>query len=284
MKSPARRMNPSASALTEPSPAREGGYDPRHNQSLFAVEDHHFWFRGRNRIVAAMAAKYTRQLPAGFYVLEVGCGNGSVTRVLQDTCRTGNVIGADLYLEGLVNARSRGVKMLVQADISRFPFGSGFALAGIFDVLEHIPDDCGALRSLYDALSPGGRLLLSVPAHQSLWSYFDEVALHCRRYELEGLQSRCLDAGFEIEYATEFMSFLYPLMKTQRRWKDFVRKRKGRNIEETIAGDLSINPLLNAALDRVGRAETFLIRRGIRLPFGTSIFLVARKPLVPGQC
>jgi hypothetical protein len=54
---------------------------------------------------------------------------------------------------------------------------------------------------------------LSVPAHQSLWSYFDEVALHCRRYEVEGLRSRCLDAGFEVEYATEFMSFLYPLMK-----------------------------------------------------------------------
>jgi SAM-dependent methyltransferase len=229
-----------------------------------------------------MAAKYTRQLPAGFYVLEVGCGNGSETRVLQDTCATGNVIGADLYFEGLVNARSRGVKALVQADMSRFPFGSGFSLAGMFDVLEHIPDDCSALRCIYDALSPGGRLLLSVPAHQSLWSYFDEVALHCRRYELEGLRSRCLDAGFEVEYATEFMSFLYPLMKTQRRWKDFVRKRTGKNLDETVEGDLSINPLLNAALDRVGRVETFLIRRGVHLPLGTSIFLVARKPLAPG--
>jgi SAM-dependent methyltransferase len=244
------------------------------------VEDSHFWFRGRNRIVAAMAARYTRQLPAGFYVLEVGCGNGSVTRVLQDTCATGIVIGADLYFEGLVNARSRGVKMLVRADMARFPFGSGFSLAGMFDVLEHIPDDRGALRSIYNALSPGGRLLLSVPAHQSLWSYFDEVAKHCRRYELEGLRSRCLDAGFDVEYATEFMSFLYPLMKTQRRWKDFVRKKKGEGLEETAKDDLSINPLLNAALDRVARAETFLIGRGVRLPFGTSIFLVARKPLV----
>jgi SAM-dependent methyltransferase len=271
-------MTPSASALTEPSSPREGGYDPRFNQDLFVAEDHHFWFRGRNRIVAAMAAKYTRQLPAGFYVLEVGCGNGSVTRVLQDTCATGNVIGADLYFEGLVNARARGVKMLVQADMSRFPFGSGFALAGMFDVLEHIPDDCGALRSLHNALSPGGRLLLSVPAHQSLWSYFDEVALHCRRYEIEGLRSKCIDAGFEVEYATEFMSFLYPLMKAQRRWKDFMRKRTGKNLAETVAGDLSINPVANAALDRMGRAETFLIRRGVRLPFGTSIFLVARKP------
>src|ERR1700678_943438 len=190
-------MTPSSSALTAPPPAREGGYDPRHNQSLFAVEDSHFWFRGRNRIVAAMAARYTRQIPAGLYVLGVGCGNGSVTRVLQDTCATGIVIGADLYFEGLVNARSRGVKMLVQADMSRFPFGSGFALAGMFDVLEHIPDDCGALRSLFNALSPGVPLLLRVPAYQSLWSYFDEVALHCRRYDLEGLRSRCLDAGFE---------------------------------------------------------------------------------------
>jgi len=58
-----------------------------------------------------------------------------------------------------------------------------------------------------------------------------------------------------------------------------VRKRTGKNIEETAKDDLSINPLVNAVLDRVGRAETFLIGRGVRLPFGTSIFLVARKPL-----
>lgn len=275
-------MTLSSTVLKEPSPAREGGYDPRHNRDLFAVEDRHFWFRARNRIVAAMAAKYTGQLPAGFYVLEVGCGNGSVTRVLQDTCATGNVIGADLFFEGLVNASSRGVRMLVQADMSRFPFRSGFSLAGMFDVLEHIPDDCGALRSIYNALSPGGRLLLSVPAHQSLWSYFDEVSCHCRRYELEGLRSKCIDAGFQIEYATEFMSFLYPLMKTQRRWKDFMRKKTGKSPEETAEGYLSINPLVNAVLDRVGRAETFLIGRGVRLPFGTSIFLVARKPVAPG--
>ncbi len=267
--------------MTEPPPAKEGGYDPRHYQGLFAVEDRHFWFRGRNRIVAAMAAKYTGQLPPGFYVLEVGCGNGSVTRVLQDTCATGNVIGADLFFEGLVNARGRGVKMVVQADMSRFPFGSGFSLAGMFDVLEHLPDDRGALRCIYNALAPGGRLLLSVPAHQSLWSYFDEVACHCRRYELDGLRSRCLDAGFQVEYATEFMSFLYPLMKLKRGWKDFVRKKSGRNLEETAKDDMSINPLVNATLDRVGRAETSLIRRGVRLPFGTSIFLVARKPLAP---
>jgi hypothetical protein len=45
------------------------------------------------------------------------------------------------------------VKTVVQADMSRFPFGSGFSLAGMFDVLEHIRDDRGALRSIYDALS-----------------------------------------------------------------------------------------------------------------------------------
>ncbi|MGA3240068.1 MAG: class I SAM-dependent methyltransferase [Bryobacteraceae bacterium] len=264
--------------MPEPSPAREGRYDPRHNQALFAVEDRHFWFRGRNRIVAAMAAKYTGQLAAGFYVLEVGRGNGSVTRVLQDTCETGNVIGADLYFEGLVNARSRGVKALVQADMSRFPFGSGFALAGMFDVLEHVPDDCGALRCIYNALSPGGRLLLSVPAHQSLWSYFDEAACHGRRYELEGLRSRCLDAGFEVEYATEFISFLYPLLKTHGGGKTLCGKERVRKSRKPSM------TLLNTVLDLVGRSETFLIRRAVRLPFGTSIFLVARKPLVPDQC
>lgn len=50
-----------------------GGYDPRCHEKLFAVEDRHFWFRSRNRLVAAFAARYTGRLPAGFHVLEVGC-------------------------------------------------------------------------------------------------------------------------------------------------------------------------------------------------------------------
>src|SRR5262245_37315921 len=71
--------------------------------------------------------------------------------------------------------------LLVQGNASQAPFSKTFHLIGMFDVLEHIQDDIGALRDIRSLLDPDGALLLTVPAHASLWSYFDEASRHCRR-------------------------------------------------------------------------------------------------------
>src|SRR3954453_657109 len=208
-------MNPSTPTVLE---SKKGGYDPDFYEDLYAAEDKHFWFRARNRIVGAAAAELTRDLPSPYHVLEFGCGDGNVTRVLQTACSGGHVVGVDLFLEGLRYARRRGIGLLVQADIRQSPFVCHFDLVGMFDVLEHIPDDVGTLRTLYDITKPGGYLMITVPAHQALWSYFDEASCHCRRYELEELRAKCVGVGFEVEYGTEFMASIYPLLRAQRRW------------------------------------------------------------------
>ena len=82
----------------------------------------------------------------------------------------------------------------MQGDVRNSPFGKPFALIGMFDVLEHIPEELETLVALREALAPGGRLMLTVPAHQYLWSYFDEAAQHCRRYSSQR-DSRPLDRG-----------------------------------------------------------------------------------------
>ncbi|MBZ5676521.1 MAG: class I SAM-dependent methyltransferase [Acidobacteriia bacterium] len=118
-----------------------GGYDPSFYELLYAAEDQHFWFRSRNAVIAAMVSQAVAGLAPGYRVLELGCGNGNVTRLLQATCSEGLVIGMDLFGEGLRNARRRGVTQLVQADVNRAPFQKKFQVIGMFDVLEHIPDD-----------------------------------------------------------------------------------------------------------------------------------------------
>jgi SAM-dependent methyltransferase len=77
-----------------------------------------------------------------------------------------------------------------------------------FEVLEHIEDDLGALRQWASWLKPGGRLLLSVPAHMCLWTPRDEWAGHVRRYEREALVAVLREAGFEIE---AFECYGFPL-------------------------------------------------------------------------
>src|SRR4029077_8056724 len=108
---------------------------------------------------------------------------GNVLEVLRRTCRRGSVMGFDLPPVGLAMARRRSPgALLVQATIDAPPFGAVFDIVGAFDVLEHLPDDPGALGPITGMLRPGGRLVVTVPAHTSLWSHVDVAACHQRRY------------------------------------------------------------------------------------------------------
>jgi SAM-dependent methyltransferase len=262
--------------------AAMSSYDPAHFAPLFAAEDRHFWFRARNRIIAMLVRQIVRTWSSGYRVLEVGCGTGNVLRVLDRACRHGHVVGMDLFAEGLHYARRRTTVPLVQGDMHRAPFSVPFDMIGLFDVLEHLPDDRRVLADLHGMLQPGGVLILSVPAHQSLWSYFDEAACHCRRYTLPELESKLREAGFTIEYATEFMSVLFPLVWSGRRIAALLnRNQSGQNAArknvEMSQQELRIVPVVNELLTAILRQEERLIAQRRRLPCGTSLLAIARK-------
>jgi hypothetical protein len=105
-------------------------------------------------------------------------------------------------------------------------------------------------------LKPGGTLLLTVPAHQSLWSYFDEVGHHCRRYERVDVRTKLTQTGCEIEFLSEFMASIYPLMWFVRRIKSKWRRdnsKSGASELELSMEELRIVPLVNGLL-------TFLLK------------------------
>lgn len=79
----------------------------------------------------------------------------------------------------------------------------------LLDVLEHIKDDDCFLKLLNKKMIGGGRILLTVPAFQVLWSSEDDRAGHYRRYTLGQLRKRAEDAGFRVCYINYFFSFLF---------------------------------------------------------------------------
>lgn len=255
-------------------------YDPRFFERLFAIEDKHFWFRARNRVISVIIQGLVRHFRPGYHVLEVGSGTGNTLRQLEQTCINGTVLGMDLFFEGLRYAQHRVACPLVQGDMHFPPFGIQFDLIGLFDVLEHLPDDRAVLCDLHRLLKPNGCLVLTVPAHMSLWSYFDEASHHRRRYEYTELENKLNQAGYRVEYLTHYMASIFPLVWIGRRVAGHFFIKQGNDVEHAhqLAGrDMKIIPVLNDTLLFMLSLETRLLARRRSLPIGTSLLAVARK-------
>jgi SAM-dependent methyltransferase len=255
-------------------------YDPTYFAHLFEIEDRHFWFRARNRIVSILVKQILSSERQNTRILEIGCGTGNVLRVLEQACTNGTVIGVDLFAQGLRYAKQRTSCPLVQGDMRSLPFNTDFDLIGLFDVLEHLPDDERILQYTRSLLRPGGRLLLTVPAHPSLWSYFDTASHHRRRYRPIELETRLVCAGFQVEYATQYMACIFPVVWLGRRIAKLVRQYSAGytdSPDDLALRELHITPVLNDVLAFLLALETHVIARGGRLPIGTSLIAVGRK-------
>lgn len=265
--------------MDDPSKGYES-YDPAFFKHLFQIEDRHFWFRARNEIIAATLNLVRPQLPPDYRVLEIGCGTGKVLQLLETLCRDGSVCGMDLYAESLELARKRVTCPLMLGNFLEFKFNNDFHVIGIFDVLEHIEEEDKALQKIRDTLAPGGRLILTVPAYSSLWSYFDQAARHCRRYEPDDLRSRLETSGFIVDYLTPFMAFLFPVAWLSRRAAALVHSRRLFDPQARHAlskHDLRIVPIVNEVMTWILSREASAVKRKKVLPRGTSLLAVAHK-------
>lgn len=178
-------------------------------QTFAKLEHDHFWFVSRRRIFTQVL---DRELPEhdARQVLEIGCGAGGMLAMLKPY---GTVSGLDIDREYLEFCRERGFARVLCGSGYELPFAdASFDLVCLFDTLEHIPEEVQALREVARVLKPGGRLLISVPAYQWLWSQNDRIAHHCRRYTRARLQQAVEQAGLTVRRTSYFNTLLLPLI------------------------------------------------------------------------
>jgi SAM-dependent methyltransferase len=255
----------------------EHSYDPGYFAPIAGAEQRHFWFRARNRILGALMKQAAREVPAGSRVLEVGCGTGNVTRTMIEVFGAGAVTAMEPFEEGYAIAARRLPCKVVKGDLENPPVTGPFSFVGMFDVLEHLPNEGAALASVKKLLTPGGLFLLTVPAHESLWSYFDEQAGHFRRYETTTLTRALTRAGFQVEYASEFFALLFPALWASRRLAA-LRSGRGKPAKEQVLGELRVVPVVNGIMEWILSREVAPIERRRHIPLGTSIVALARAP------
>ena len=239
-------------------------------QHYVPLEGEHWWFRARRVILRDLLAQF--KWPQRPRILEIGVGPGyNLLEVYPPDARLEGV-EPDQRLARLAARRSPAA--VFQAPIDQLPpeiQDRSYDGITMFDVLEHIQDDGGALQIVHRKLRPGGRIVLAAPAYNWLWGQQDIVNQHCRRYTLRTLRDKLQAANFTIERTTYFDTFLFPPIATVRLAARLVRRQPA---EE---GDFAyVRRPSNAALFTLFAAERVLLRY-FDFPFGVSVFAAARK-------
>jgi ubiquinone/menaquinone biosynthesis C-methylase UbiE len=243
--------------------------DERLMQTMLDVDEHHWWYRGRRRIIRGELDRLP--IPDGAQVLDAGCGSG---RTLEELVDYGEVHGIELSEAAAEVARGRGCGEVQIGRLEQLPWADeSFDLITCLDVLEHTPDDRRALRELLRVSKPGAWMVATVPAYQSLWSYHDEANHHFRRYERATFRAAAVGGGWHVERMTSFNTLLFPPAAIVR-----LAQRRQRN--GSAKNDLNIGPpWLNRVLERPMGLEARWLGRGRTLPAGLSLLAVLRKPL-----
>lgn len=245
--------------------------DPSAYQGMNAVENRHWWFTARRKIIDRLIADMG--LPQGARILEAGCGTGGNLALLA---RHGALEAFEYDAEARRLAALKGV---CRINAGMLPDGvdapdSTFDLVAMLDVLEHVEADVASLARLRTKLAPGGRLLVTVPAMPFLWSRHDELHHHKRRYTKDSLSAAMAAAGLTIDRVGYFNSLLFPLAVAQR----LAAKATGR---EDPLDAVPARPL-NSALEAVFASERHLVGK-LAFPFGLSLFAVARRGADQGR-
>jgi len=238
-------------------------------RATLEVDERHWWYRGRREVIRSELDSLPLPTPAE--VLDAGCGSG---RTMQELEAYGTVRGIELDEAAAEMARARGHGDVAIGRLEQLPWPDAtFDLITSLDVIEHTPDDREALAELRRVCRPGGWLLVTVPAHQALWSGHDEANHHYRRYSRSMLRSAAAGAGWSVTRITSFNSVLLAPAAAVRLARRRFPARNG------AAEDLTIPPWwLNELLERPLRIEAGWLGRGHTLPLGLSLLAVLRRP------
>ena len=232
-------------------------------EQMAELDERHWWYRARREVLAALIKRL--HLPAKAKLLEIGCGTGHNLRMLGEF---GKVDALELDDEARGIAQKRLGRKVMSAPLPELAGVKDrhYDLIGAFDVIEHIDDDEAAIASIASKLKPGGKFIMTVPAHQWMWSAHDVVNHHKRRYSKRSLRRLIEGSPLKLDRVGYFNSLLFPVALAER----LSSKLRGKD-----SADLSLPPApLNRALERSFAAERHLIGR-VPLPPGLSLYAIA---------
>ncbi len=236
-----------------------------------AVEDHHWWYGVlRSQVQHALAGR----LPKRGRLLDAGCGTGGMLEYLQGQIYDLNGVGVDSEEEAVRHCHLRGLDNVQRASVEALPYAdAAFDAVLSLDVLYHVGvSENRALAEMGRVLGPDGLLVLNLPAFDGLRGSHDVAVSGAKRYGASQVRSLLEHSSFVVEMIHYWNAWLFlPMLM----WRQLSRMKAKQG--KVGVSDLNITPAwMNTLLSGLGRVDAGLCRK-LRLPFGSSVFAVARK-------
>lgn len=243
---------------------------PHEHDIMRSVEDHYWWYQALRRHVTN---SITPIRPV-FALLDAGCGTGGMLASVRAKFPEAELTGIDesAHAIELATLRHCGAR-LSRASVHELPFqGNTFDFVLSLDVWSHAGvGDALAAHESHRVLRPGGRLLLNLAAFEFLKGAHDCAVDVDRRYTRAQVRALLRGANFEIETLTYWNTIFAPPIALMR-WVSRFRPER----ESPRSDFRPLPPFLNAALKGLATLE-LTASRHLSLPFGTSLFAIARK-------
>lgn len=228
--------------------------------------------------------RHIKSLPTG-RIIEFGCGAGGILYDLAQMgfqCEAVELSETARETARYINAGFDNVR-IDERITDETPARYDYVLA--FEVLEHIEDDQAALDSWVSLLKPGGRIVLSVPAHPSRWNSSDVWAGHYRRYTASGLSQLLEDAGLKIEqieyYGFPLTNVTEPIRARVHR-KKLEREKEHDKLQASMRSGIErpletrLFPILASWPGRIVMRTMFVLQHVFRrLPLGNGLLITA---------
>lgn len=238
-------------------------------RQLAELEDRLWHFEALHDHVRRALTKFS--LPPSGHLLDAGCGTGGLLRRLSTWFPSVQLRGIDVAPLAVQLARERTTCPIEEGSVTALPFpNASFDAIASIDVLYHLEKPAEALREFTRCLKPGGLVVINVPAYRWLWSYHDTAVNSHHRFTRSEIKTLLRNAGLQPVYATYWNTLLFPAI---------VLRRKLLPPPKDGTSDVrEYSSFISTILRTLLAAESLWLKTDLALPFGTSVFAIARRP------
>lgn len=237
--------------------------DPTYTAAYADLYRRHWWWRVRERILVDRIRQLLDKPARQARILDVGCGAGLFFDALEQFGHVEGIESDPIAVEQSGRWRHR----IHLGDLETFAAEAPFDVVLALDVVEHVRNPDTMLRGVAKLLAPNGRMVITTPAFDWLWTSHDRLNHHVKRYTAAEIRALVRRAGLDpIDTQYLFQSLVVP-------------KLLMRTTEALHAATPSVPRVpphvLNRALETWFRAENAVAGW---LPFGSSVMAVASVP------